>query len=80
MKKHFISTDKDLNVDLANEVATLRGGMMEQAKKQKCKKQFTFKPDKDSPSITITNTNNGKSHSVPLFAYGEVRETLNKLF
>jgi len=78
-KKHSISTDSLLNEELADQVGNLRGGMMAQALKIKCSDQFTFENDKDRPSVTITNTLNGKKYSVGLCSYRDVREALNEL-
>jgi|PlaIllAssembly_1097288.scaffolds.fasta_scaffold580478_2 hypothetical protein len=78
-KKHFISTDKDLNPQLREEVSTLRGSILGQAEKKALPEQFSVVPHPDEPCMIITNNANGKSYTCGLFAYGSVREALNNL-
>src|SRR5690606_35012913 len=80
MKKHTISTDSELNTQLKEEVSTLRGGIMDQADKNKLPARFTVEPHNDSPRMIITDTETSRSVEVPLFSYGEVRKVLNTLF
>ena len=79
-KRHFVTADKDLNPDLANQVATLRGGIVGQANKMKKNDKFTYELSVSSPEARITNNENGKSTIVPLYAYGDVIKVLNELF
>jgi hypothetical protein len=78
--KHFITTDKNLNKELANQVATLRGGIVRQSNKIKENPMFSYELSLNDPSAKITNKENGKFVIVPLFAYSEVKDALNKLF
>lgn len=41
---------------------------------------FTFEKEEDSPKVLITNRENGKSTTVGLFAYREVKRVLDELF
>lgn len=59
-------------------IPALSGMIAAEAEEQELPDYFTVEHE-DGPGVTITNTKNGKSYSVPLFAYGEVREALNNL-
>ena len=73
-----ISTDKRFNKSLKKEVQSLRGTMHSQAEKNPLPEGYTAKACKDSPAFIITAPN-GKSTSVPLYAYSDVRKALKEL-
>lgn len=79
-KKHEIKSDEKLNPQLKEEVTTLRGGILSQAEKNELPSRFSVKSADNSPSMIITDNDTGKQVKVPLFAYGDVRKVLNKLF
>lgn len=75
-----ITTDAGLNPKLANEVQGLRGMMLGAATKNPLPDRFVVEPHASRPAMIITDTVTGKTSTVPLFAYGEVRATLTDLF
>jgi hypothetical protein len=62
------------------QVDELRGGIAATAEKSPLPKRFEVINEGDLPSVTIVDTESGRSVSVPLFAYRQVRETLDALF
>lgn len=62
------------------QVEEVRGGIAATAEKTPLPERFVTMEDGDLPSVTIVDTETGKSVSVPLFAYREVRDILNQLF
>jgi hypothetical protein len=78
-RRHAIESDNVLNDALKEEVQTLRGDIMDCAeKKNPLPEGFEAVPCKNDPSVMIKY--NGRESQVPIFAYGEVRQTLNDLF
>ena len=75
-----ISSDKNCNNVLREEVQGLRGGIKAQAEKHELPAWFEATPHPDRPAMIIEDTMSGKSTIVPLFAYGEVRKVLTDLF
>jgi hypothetical protein len=75
-----IESDKRLNQTLQRQVANGRSVMVEEADKNKLPSRFTVEPSTKSASMFITDTTTKKVTNVSLFAYGEVRKSLNDLF
>jgi hypothetical protein len=73
--KHVIDSDKKLNPELANDVATLRGLI-------KVGKSTRFKAERcsDRPAVTITDIETGASTVVGLYAASATIDALNELF
>lgn len=68
-----------MNKELKKEVGSLQDAMSTQAEKNPLPKGFMTVAKKGSPMFTIVNTNNGKEHECPLYAYSAVRTALNEL-
>lgn len=79
-RKHSVSTDARMNPELKEEVQGLRGSMLGQAEKHEIPERFTVVPHPDRPALIITDSTTGRSTTVPLFAYGAIREALGDLF
>lgn len=78
--RHEIASDARKSPQLREELGSLRGGMVQAAEKRPLPARFTAQASPTRPSYTITDSETGKSATVPLFAYGEVREALASLF
>lgn len=80
MESYNIDSNERLNSQLKEEVQETRGAIFSTAEKVTLPKRFTTKALKDRPVIEITDSSTGKTSLVPLFAYSDVRQTLNDLF
>ena len=75
-----ISTDDRLNPQLAQQLSSLRGGLIETAEIQVMPERFTASPHPDRPAMILIDTVMGNSATISLFAYREVRKALQDLF
>ena len=74
------SADARLNPELASQLGSLRGGMVEAAERQGMPTRFSAVPHPDSPAMVIVDEETGRSTTVGLHAYGAARRMLGDLF
>jgi hypothetical protein len=77
---HALESDAEKNPALREELGELRGGIMAQAHRNPLPARFQEQACSDRPAVCITDSTTGRQVTVPLFALGEVRQTLNGLF
>lgn len=70
---------KNAPTNIQSDVSNLRGLIGGQAEKNPLPSRFKIDASK-SPKIVIEDTSTGRKSEVPLFAYGNVRKTLNDFF
>lgn len=78
--KSYRKGDKALNPELAAQVATVRGAIEEAAERVAMPSRFEAFPHENRPAMVIHDRETGRETTVPLYAYGPVREALNDLF
>lgn len=78
--KHRVSADSRLNPQLQEEVAGVRGSMTQAAEDQELPERFEVQYNNNNPTVTITDKTTGRQTVVPLFAYSNIRKSLNDLF
>lgn len=79
-RRQGTSQDADLNPDLAEELSSLRGGMAGAAERVEVPDRFTFEPHPDRAAMILTDTETGKTTTVALCGYSDVRKALADLF
>lgn len=72
--------DKKINPALRKQIRGVRGCIVDAANKHRIPKRFKFTPNADEPSMILTDTKTKRKTTVPLFAYGVVRQVLGDLF
>lgn len=60
-------------------IPALQGIMHQAALKYSLPEQFTFRDNERGNGVILTNTKNGKSVEVGLYAWGDVRQVLSTL-
>jgi len=80
MGNHHISSDDSLNPALADEVASLRGTMLDAAETAPLSDRYLTRPHPDRAAMVLTDRVTGRTTTVGLYAYSEVREALTDLF
>lgn len=79
-KSHNVSLDNRKNPELKRQMGELRGDMVTAAEARTLPDRFTVEPHPHLPQMIVHDTETGRSSTVPLFAYSNVRTTLNDLF
>ena len=80
IKQMRIRADGTKNKALANELGTLRGGMVAMAELQPIPKRFSVEPDVNRPCMIFTDHQTGRQATVGLYAYRACRGMLTELF
>ena len=69
-----------MNPELKEQIDGLQSSIKDNADKQQLPKRFICEMTSDTVNVIITDTETGKTSTVPLFAMAQVRKTLNNLF
>lgn len=75
-----ISSDKQLNPELAAEVQGVRGLFVSAAEKSPLPDRFFVKPHPDRPAVIIRDTETDKEFIVSLCHYQGVRQFITEMF
>lgn len=78
--KLFKTSDAKLNPALADQIATVRGGMAQAAESVAIPHRFVVTDVPNDPSVLFTDTETGRSTQVALCDYRGVRQALADLF
>jgi hypothetical protein len=79
-RNYAVTTDANLNSVLQDQLATLRGRMVGAAEKHSLPKRFRARPHADIPAFIVTDTATGRTTTISLCSYGDIRQALHELF